>query len=119
MDYFDVQGPASKFAFRCHREGDKIYPVNTISFHPVFGTFATGGCDGTVSVWDARNKKKISQFRPGSTSVADLSFNCDGTKLAVACSYTYESGPMETTPPDSLLIRTIREEEVKPKPKKK
>ena len=119
MDYFDVQGPASKFAFRCHREGDKIYPVNTISFHPVFGTFATGGCDGTVSVWDARNKKKISQFRPGSTSVADLSFNCDGTKLAVACSYTYEAGPMENTPPDSLLIRTIREEEVKPKPKKK
>ena len=37
-----------KFAFKCHRVGDSVYPVNTIDFHPVLGTFATGGCDGTV-----------------------------------------------------------------------
>jgi len=37
-----------KFAFKCHRVGDSVHPVNTIAFHPILGTFATGGCDGTV-----------------------------------------------------------------------
>ena len=39
---------SKKYAFKCHRVGDSVYPVNTIDFHPVLGTFATGGCDGTV-----------------------------------------------------------------------
>ena len=37
-----------KFAFKCHRVGDLVHPVNAIDFHPISGTFATGGCDGTV-----------------------------------------------------------------------
>jgi hypothetical protein len=36
-----------KYAFKCHRISDTIYPVNTIAFHSQFGTFATGGADGT------------------------------------------------------------------------
>lgn len=38
----------SKYTFKCHRVQDRVYPVNSIAFHPRFGTFATGGCDGTV-----------------------------------------------------------------------
>jgi cell cycle arrest protein BUB3 len=38
----------NQYAFKCHRVGDLVYPVNCIAFHPRFGTFATGGCDGTV-----------------------------------------------------------------------
>jgi cell cycle arrest protein BUB3 len=38
----------SKYAFKCHRSGDVVYPVNCIEFHPRFGTFATAGCDGCV-----------------------------------------------------------------------
>lgn len=40
-----------KFAFKCHRVGDSVHPVNTIDFHPILGTFATGGCDGTVGTF--------------------------------------------------------------------
>lgn len=40
--------PKKNYAFKCHRSGDVIYPVNCIEFHPRFGTFATGGCDGCV-----------------------------------------------------------------------
>ena len=25
---------------------DTVYPVNALAFHPKWGTFATGGCDG-------------------------------------------------------------------------
>lgn len=49
-----------RYAFKCHRVGDTVYPVNCIAFHPKFtDTFATGGCDGTVVLWDAGNKKKV------------------------------------------------------------
>ena len=27
---------------------DSVYPVNAIAYHPVHGTFATGGCDNKV-----------------------------------------------------------------------
>jgi cell cycle arrest protein BUB3 len=54
VEYLDELGlPAKgkKYAFKCHRSGDIVYPVNVIEFHPRFGTFATGGCDGGVGTW--------------------------------------------------------------------
>ena len=49
-----------KYAFKCHRVGDVVYPVNCITFHPrMTETFATGGCDGSVVLWDGGNKKKV------------------------------------------------------------
>lgn len=51
VEYLDELGRESKgkkFAFKCHRQGDLVYPVNCIEFHPQYGTFATGGCDGMV-----------------------------------------------------------------------
>lgn len=45
---------AKNFAFKCHRDGDMLYPVNAIDFHPGYGTFATGGCDGTVGTYHRR-----------------------------------------------------------------
>ena len=41
-----------KYAFKCHRNKDgdveHIYPVNAISFHKEYNTFATGGSDGNI-----------------------------------------------------------------------
>ncbi len=44
-------GGRKKYAFKCHRSGDLVYPVNCIEFHPHYGTFATGGCDGSVGTY--------------------------------------------------------------------
>ena len=41
---------------------DVIYPVNAIAFHPKYGTFATGGSDGIVNIWDGNNKKRLCQL---------------------------------------------------------
>lgn len=41
---------------------DVIYPVNAIAFHPKHGTFATGGSDGIVNIWDGANKKRLCQL---------------------------------------------------------
>lgn len=49
MEYFDnsEQVQTKKYAFKCHRRSeagrDVVFPVNAIAFHPIFGTFATGG----------------------------------------------------------------------------
>ncbi|KAF6170604.1 hypothetical protein GIB67_020166, partial [Kingdonia uniflora] len=81
-----------------------------------YGTFATGGCDGYVNVWDGNNKKRLYQYSKYPTSIAALSFSRDGRLLAVASSYTYEEGN-KLHEPDAIFVRNVNELEVKPKPK--
>mmetsp|Transcript_15083 Transcript_15083/g.16783 ORF Transcript_15083/g.16783 Transcript_15083/m.16783 type:complete len:331 (+) Transcript_15083:100-1092(+) len=123
MEYFDHRPEVqkNKYAFKCHRKKDgnvdQVYPVNTIAFHPIHGTFATGGCDGVVNIWDGRNKKRLTQYHSYKNSIASLCFNSKGTILAIAASYTFEKGDIEH-PPDKVFIRNINENEVLPKPRK-
>ncbi|EOA38178.1 hypothetical protein CARUB_v10009656mg [Capsella rubella] len=122
MEFFDLSeaAQAKKYAFKCHRKSedgrDIVYPVNAIAFHPIYGTFASGGCDGFVNIWDGNNKKRLYQYSKYPTSIAALSFSRDGGLLAVASSYTFEEGdkPHE---PDAIFVRSVNEIEVKPKPK--
>ncbi|CAE7660451.1 BUB3.1 [Symbiodinium microadriaticum] len=107
----------SSYAFKCHRRGDVAYPVNAIAFHPVFGTFATGGGDGTVNVWDGDNKKKLCQLHQYPTSIASLAFSRDGSMLAIASSYTFEEGEKQSPPDDNVVLRRMDEVDVKPRPK--
>uniref|UniRef100_A0A7R9UC44 Mitotic checkpoint protein BUB3 n=1 Tax=Pinguiococcus pyrenoidosus TaxID=172671 RepID=A0A7R9UC44_9STRA len=103
-----------KYSFKCHRSGDVIFPVNAVAFHPLFGTFATGGCDGGVSIWDGANKRRIIGLKNFPTSIASLAFNQDGTLLAIASSYTFEQGEIEH-PPDEIYVHKLLPTEVKPK----
>jgi len=111
-----------KYAFKCHREMidgvSHVYPVNALSFHPKFGTFASGGGDGNVYIWDGFNKKRLRKFTKYPTTISSLSFNSEGNLLAVASSYTFEEGEKDH-PPDTIYIRSITDTEVKPKTKSK
>lgn len=123
MEYFDTSAEvqAHKYAFKCHRarvgDVDTVYPVNALAFHKPFGTFASGGCDGCVFIWDGKNKKRLAQLRKYPTSIAALSFNDSGKLLAIASSYTFEEGEKDGVPPDQIFIREVQEAEVKPKPR--
>jgi len=120
IEYFDPSPKVQKkkYAFKCHRKqvgkSQTLYPVNAIAYHSGYGTFATGGCDGFVNVWDGNNKKRICQYPAYPTSIASLAFNQSGTLLAVASSYTFEEGEKDH-PPDSVSIRSINDHEVRPK----
>lgn len=46
-------------AVACRRDNSEIYAVNTIKFHPVHGTFATAGGDGTYNFWDKDSKQRL------------------------------------------------------------
>lgn len=36
--------------------------MHAIAFHPDYGTFATGGGDGIINVWDGEQKKRLFQI---------------------------------------------------------
>ena len=67
VEYVNETETCKPFSFRCHRITDMynvelIYPVNAIAVHPLYGTFATAGSDGTVCIWDSVAKKRLAYF---------------------------------------------------------
>lgn len=124
VEWFDpsAESQARKYAFKCHRqpegEVDVVYPVNAIVFHPVHGSFATGGGDGVVAIWDALAKRRIRIYPKLASSVAALSFSSNGKFLAMAVSPGFEDGK-EDVPAGSvgIYVRELGENEVKRKAK--
>jgi cell cycle arrest protein BUB3 len=122
IEYFNLEPhiQKNKYAFRCHRSKnptdgtDIVYPVNALAYHPKYGTFATGGCDGVVLSWDGQHKKKLAQIQKYTTSISSLSFNHDGSQLAIAASYTYEQGEKDHAN-DAIYIHKVEDSEVVPK----
>jgi len=122
VEYLDAQANVNdKFAFKCHREKDEngvdiVYPVNTITMHPRCKTFATGGADGVVNVWDPVAKKRVTQLAQLPLGVTSINYNSSGKYIAIACSYNYEheEDPIEV-PSDRIYIRQIKPNEVMPK----
>jgi cell cycle arrest protein BUB3 len=94
-----------RYSFKCHRDGDVVYPVNCIGTNPRSAVeFATGGGDGTVSVWDHKAKQRLYALNGLETSVSALEFSNDGTLLVVAQSYAFERGEVKDHPPDRVMV---------------
>lgn len=118
MNWIELEkNNANHYAFRCHRskEGSSeiLYPVNAIAFHPIHGTFMTGGSDGNVQLWDGVQRKKLPVSYSFPNSVADVKFNNEGTIMAVASSYTFESGPKENKK-DEIYIHKVDPNSMRP-----
>lgn len=126
VEWFDpgAESQARKYAFKCHRQPadadaaavNVVYPVNALAFHPVHGTFASGGGDGVVALWDGVAKRRIRQYQRFPASVAALAFSGDGKYLAVGVSPGFEDG-MEDVPEGSVkvFVRELGETEAKGK----
>ncbi|KAG6890289.1 hypothetical protein C0995_009495 [Termitomyces sp. Mi166 len=118
VEYFDPS-PAvqeKKYAFKCHRQTindvDHVWPVNALAFHPTYNTFASAGSDATVSIWDHKVKKRLRQYPKFANPISSLAFNCDGTKLAVAVSYTWDNGEAGSKMAErpAILVRKLGDE---------
>lgn len=126
VEWFDPspESQARKYAFKCHRQPshedestDVVYPVNALAFHPVHGSFASGGGDGGVALWDAVAKRRIRQYQKYPASVAAVSFSSDGKYLAVAICPGFEDGKEDYTAEGltKIFIRELGETEAKGK----
>lgn len=118
VEYFDPS-PAvqeKKYAFKCHRQTiddvDHVWPVNALTFHPVYNTFASAGSDGTVSIWDHKVKKRLRQYPKFNNPVSSIAFNSDGTKLAMGVCYTWDEGEagLKTANQPMIVVRKLGEE---------
>ncbi|KAI1346538.1 WD40-repeat-containing domain protein [Xylaria sp. FL0043] len=135
VEFFDAsaESQARKYAFKCHRQNqpspegsgapptDVVYPVNALAFHPAYGTFASGGGDATVALWDADAKRRMKVYQKFPDSVAALAFSADGRFLAVGVCPGFETG-MEDYSGEGrtkILIRELGENEALPKGKAK
>lgn len=125
VEWFEdtAESQARKYAFKCHRQaapdgdGDVVYPVNALVFHPKHGTFASGGGDGTVALWDAEAKRRLKQYQRFPNSVAALAFSGDGKYLAIGVCPGFETGQEDYNGAGqtSILIRELGDNEAKGK----
>ncbi|GAB1199551.1 nuclear pore complex subunit [Aspergillus pseudonomiae] len=122
VEWFDpsAESQARKYAFKCHRQTaddvDVVYPVNTLAFHPVHGTFASGGGDGVVALWDGIAKRRIRQYQKYQSSVAAVDFSGNGKYLAIAVSPGFEDGKDDVVEGAvKIYVRELGETEAKGK----
>ncbi|KAL4868643.1 hypothetical protein BDV12DRAFT_196994 [Aspergillus spectabilis] len=122
VEWFDpsAESQARKYAFKCHRQAsdtvDVVFPVNSLAFHPVHGTFASGGGDGVVALWDGIAKRRIRQYQKYPSSVAAVGFSSNGKYLAIAISPGYEDGRSDVVEGTvSIYVRELGETEAKGK----
>ncbi|KAM3399757.1 hypothetical protein ACQJBY_004910 [Aegilops geniculata] len=59
VHHIDDSQQSKNFTFKCHREGNDIFSVNSLNFHPVHHTFATAGSDGAFNFWDKDSKQRL------------------------------------------------------------
>ncbi|KAJ2998069.1 hypothetical protein HDV02_004894 [Globomyces sp. JEL0801] len=81
------------------KESNLKYMTRKIACIPNGKGYATSSIEGRGGRMDGLNKKRLRQYPAYPTSISSLSFNCDGTQLAVASSYTFEEGEKEMGKP--------------------
>ncbi|CAH1759327.1 4176_t:CDS:2 [Entrophospora sp. SA101] len=105
-----------------NQEGNNVYSVNAISFHPVYGTFSTAGSDGTFIFWDKDSKSRLKGFASVGTPITASDFNRTGTIFAYAVSYDWSKGYLQypqLPSKNAIYLHAVKEEDVKPKQSKK
>ncbi|KAK9459157.1 WD40-repeat-containing domain protein [Lipomyces oligophaga] len=117
------------FSFKCHRDTPtnitrpeiKVYSVNAISLHPIYGTFSTAGSDGSFHFWDRDSKHRLKGSPSVGASISATGFNRSGTIFAYAVSYDWSKGHQFNTPdyPNVVKLHPLKEDEVKPRAMKK
>lgn len=122
VEWFDPELQKKTYAFKCHRdttktqdeggneqEVDVIYPVNALAFHPVHGTFATGGGDGAIALWDAQTKRRVRQYHKLPTGIFAMDFSPNGKYLAIGISPGMETGKEQDKVDPTLVQVFVRE----------
>ncbi|KAM7254090.1 hypothetical protein ACFE04_031772 [Oxalis oulophora] len=120
VHHLDDGQQSKNFTFKCHRDGNDIYSVNALNFHPVHHTFATAGSDGAFNFWDKDSKQRLKAMARCQNPIPCSSFNNDGSIYAYAVCYDWSKGAENHNPATaktSIYLHLTQESEVKAKPR--
>lgn len=120
VHHLDDSQQSKNFTFKCHREGNDIYSVNALNFHPVYHTFATAGSDGTFNFWDKDSKQRLKAMSKCSNPIPCSTFNNDGSIYAYAVCYDWSKGAENHNPSTAktcIYLHATQESDVKAKPR--
>ncbi|RCV16509.1 hypothetical protein SETIT_3G144100v2 [Setaria italica] len=98
VHHIDDSQQSKNFTFKCHREGNDIFSVNSLNFHPVHHTFATAGSDGAFNFWDKDSKQRLKAFSRCPLPIPCSTFNSDGSIFAYAVCYDWSRGAENHNP---------------------
>ncbi|ENN80115.1 protein Rae1 [Dendroctonus ponderosae] len=123
IQYVNPTTVKDNFTFKCHRSNgtpngfQDIYAVNDVAFHPVHGTLATVGSDGTFSFWDKDARTKLKASSEMEQSISTCAFNHNGQIFAYAVSYDWSKGHEYHNPQKKnyIYLRSCFDE-LKPRP---
>ncbi|KAJ1628570.1 rae1-like protein [Pavlovales sp. CCMP2436] len=119
VQHVEQANAQKNFAFKCHRDNttNDIWAVNSIAFHPKYGTFATMGADGSYNFWDKDNRQRLKEFKKLNTPITCGAFNYDGNIFAYAGSYDWSKGSEHySVKQNNIWLHAVQEKEVKPNP---
>ena len=116
VQHVEDAAQAKNFTFKCHREGADIYAVDSMAFHPQFGTFVTTGADGAYNFWDKDSKQRLKAMAKANAPIPAGTFNRDGSIYAYAVCYDWSHGHAGHNPAAAqthILLHPTQEGEVK------
>lgn len=120
IHHFNQQMQKKNFAFRCHRQpgnDNMVNPINGISFHPRYGTFATFGADGGFAYWDHGSKQRLKISKNCQEPIVAANFNRDGNLFAYATGYDWHQGRFGfKNQPNNIYIHCVKDGEIGPRP---
>ncbi|KAK7246777.1 hypothetical protein RIF29_41647 [Crotalaria pallida] len=120
VHHLDESQQSKNFTFKCHREGNEIYSVNSLNFHPVHHTFATAGSDGAFNFWDKDSKQRLKAMLRCNQPIPCSTFNTDGSIFAYSVCYDWSKGAENHNPATAkthIFLHLPQEAEVKGKPR--
>ncbi|KAK4424340.1 protein RAE1 [Sesamum alatum] len=120
VHHLDDSQSSKNFTFKCHRDGNDIYSVNSLNFHPIHHTFATAGSDGAFNFWDKDSKQRLKAMQRCNQPIPCSTFNNDGSIYAYAVSYDWSKGAENHNPSTAkhyIYLHLPQDAEVKAKPR--
>ncbi|KAJ2355283.1 RNA export factor gle2 [Coemansia sp. RSA 2618] len=123
IQYIDPKMKEKIFSFKCHRDDtalkSTLYSVNSLSTHPVYGTFSTASNDGSFVFWDKDAKQRLKVHAKQGGPITATAFNGDGKLFAYALGYDWAQGYKGNLDSikNTIMLHAVADEDVRPKPK--
>ncbi|KAJ2549082.1 RNA export factor gle2, partial [Coemansia sp. RSA 1933] len=124
IQYVDPNKKDRNFSFKCHRDSTKtietqVYSINSITHHPIYGTFVTGANDGSFISWDKDSRHKLKTYAKLGSPILSTAFSGDGKLFAYALGYDWAQGYKGNvgTIKNTIKLHAVLDEDVKPKPR--